>query len=58
MSEETLAKAKIPNVDFIGKLKAKKKEDKTFLINDFGDIVWMDPFPNEEKLMAEKLVNG
>ena len=54
VSQETLKAAKIPSADFIGKLKAKKKQDKTFLINDFQDVCWVDPFPNETKLKAEK----
>lgn len=55
VSKETITKAKIPSIDFIGKLKAKKKADKTFLINNFEDIAWIQPFPNETKLMAETL---
>ena len=25
-----------------------------YLINNFYDIAWMDPFPDEEKIIAEK----
>ena len=36
------------------KLKAKKKEDKIYLINNFHDIAWMDPFPDEVREKAPK----
>ena len=54
VSEQTLMSAELPSPEFVAKLKAKKKQDKTFLINNFHDIAWVDPFPDEEKIMADK----
>ena len=52
VSELTKQKAKIPSKDFAAKLKSKKKKEKVYLINNFNDLAWMEPFPTEIRELA------
>lgn len=54
VSDDTMIRAKIPSKELVNKLKVKKKQDKVYLINNFHDIAWMDPFPDEVREMASK----